>query len=151
MADFGGNRSTSHFTKLKRLELNNNSLSSVNLHGLKGLEAVSLAANRLGSVPDLTDQEELVYLDLSGNRITCTYIRGIATAVARSTVPQLQSASPKGSDPVSLFSLCPSNLTVSLLSLWSNGPDASKFLGCRCFLGLDRIFAPQLVSQSWAS
>lgn len=73
LADFGGDRSASHLSKLKRLELNNNSLATVNLRGLKGLETINLANNRLEAVPDLSDQEELVYLDLSGNRITCTY------------------------------------------------------------------------------
>ena len=72
LAEFGAAKSAAHLSKLKRLELNNNSISAVHLKGLKSLEALSLAQNRVEAIPDFTDQEELEYLDLSGNRITST-------------------------------------------------------------------------------
>lgn len=72
MTEIGANKSVMHLSKLKRLELQNNSISTALLRGLKSLESLSLANNRLEAVPDFSDQEELVYLDLSGNRITGT-------------------------------------------------------------------------------
>ena len=63
-----------HLSKLKRLELQNNSIATALLRGLKSLESLSLANNRLEALPDFSDQEELVYLDLSGNRITGTFM-----------------------------------------------------------------------------
>lgn len=72
ITEFGGQKSVAHLAKLKRLELNDNAISVAHFRGLKALEALSLANNKLDCVPDFTDQEELLYLDLSGNRITCT-------------------------------------------------------------------------------
>jgi serine/threonine protein kinase len=73
LTEIGAGKSVMHLSKLKRLELNNNSISTALLRGMKSLEALSLASNRLDAVPDFTDQEELEYLDLSGNRITSAF------------------------------------------------------------------------------
>lgn len=73
LTEIGANKSVMHLSKLKRLELQNNSIATALLRGLKSLESLSLANNRLEALPDFSDQEELVYLDLSGNRITAAF------------------------------------------------------------------------------
>jgi Leucine-rich repeat (LRR) protein len=56
-------------TKLKRLNLENNLLTKVNLNGLQSLEFLTLAQNRLETLEGVSDLKKIVYLDLNGNRI----------------------------------------------------------------------------------
>jgi Leucine-rich repeat (LRR) protein len=60
----------SHLTKLKRLWIDNNLLCNIIFKGLASLEFLSLSQNRIEHLAGLADVKKLVYLDLSGNRLT---------------------------------------------------------------------------------
>lgn len=57
-------------SKLKRLWLDNNLLCDIVFKGLLSLEYLSLSQNRIEHLNDMSDLKKLVYLDLSGNRLT---------------------------------------------------------------------------------
>ncbi|EFA75619.1 leucine-rich repeat-containing protein [Heterostelium album PN500] len=61
--------SIGHQSKLKRLILDKNNIVDVSLKGLNSLIYFSVANNRLASVPDLSDQKDLINIDFSNNRL----------------------------------------------------------------------------------
>lgn len=71
---FNHDSSLSHLSKLKRIILKKNEITDYNLKGFKSLEYISLEQNRIEILQFPDDLENLLYLDLSGNRITSMYI-----------------------------------------------------------------------------
>eukprot|EP01127_Copromyxa_protea_P009395 TRINITY_DN2211_c0_g1_i1.p1 TRINITY_DN2211_c0_g1~~TRINITY_DN2211_c0_g1_i1.p1 ORF type:complete len:1405 (+),score=371.60 TRINITY_DN2211_c0_g1_i1:244-4215(+) len=59
----------STLSKLKYLSLENTNLTEINLSCLKSLVGLNLSRNRFQSLPDLSSQDQLQYLDMSGNRL----------------------------------------------------------------------------------
>jgi len=58
-----------HLSKLKSLIVDHNSLLDIQFKGLSSLTTLSLANNQLNYLNDMSDLKNLVYLDLSGNKL----------------------------------------------------------------------------------
>lgn len=69
MKSFNDNDYASHLTKLQKLCLSKNSISKLNLKGLCSLEHLYLDNNRIHNLSILNGLENLVYLNLSNNKI----------------------------------------------------------------------------------
>jgi len=61
-----------HFSRVKRLFLNDNQLESLSLEGFSSLTVLSLANNQIQQLEGLGGAKRLIYLNLSGNPIKCT-------------------------------------------------------------------------------
>jgi len=58
-----------HLSKLKVLLIDHNNLLDIQFKGLVSLTTLSLTYNQLNYLNDMSDLKNLVYLDLSGNKL----------------------------------------------------------------------------------
>lgn len=69
LQSFNFENTASHLSKLKFLILGFNQINKLSLIGFKSLEYLDLNHNNIDEIPNLSDLQNLVYLDISYNPI----------------------------------------------------------------------------------